>query len=431
MTWHPSSWRAHPARQQPEYPDQHELEIVQSCLASSPSLVKIGEVESLRAQLAQVALGRGFLLQGGDCAETFAEFGPDKVRLTFNLLLDLAARIRNAAHLPVVKVARIAGQFAKPRSQDTESNGDTSLPVYRGDIVNGSEFTAAARTPDPMRMLEAHRQSRVTIDLMKAYAAAAYAPLSDLHRAGRDRIGLAAEHALPPGDVARPVEIYTSHEALLLPYEQALTHHDAASGRYWSGSAHMLWVGDRTRQADGAHVEYLRGIANPIGVKCGPGMDADGLLRLLEILDPHNEAGRIVLIGRFGAGAIGEHLPALMRATAMAGSNAIWASDPMHGNGQTIAGRKTRRVSDIRAEVASFFAIARAEGVHPGGIHLELTGEDVTECVGGTRSVEAADLSRRYITQCDPRLNPAQAADVAAEVVRRLTEVAQPEAIPA
>jgi len=379
--------------------------------------------------LADVANGRGFLLQGGDCAESFAEFGADKVRLIFNLLLQLAAQIRGPAGAPVVKVARIAGQFAKPRSSPTEAVGGVTLPVYRGDIINGADFSEQVRTPDPMRMLEAHRQARVTIDLLKAYAAAAYAPLSDLHRMSRQRIGLAAEHALPPGDLTRPVELFTSHEALLLPYEQALTRRDDQTGRWWSCSAHMLWLGDRTRQLDGAHVEFVRGIANPIGVKCGPSMDADMLLRLVDILDPDNAPGRLILIGRFGEDRIGECLPLLMRATAAAGRNVIWSSDPMHGNTVNLGGRKTRRLAAIRTEVQSFFAVAQAEGVHPGGIHLELTGEDVTECVGGSRPVEAPDLSQRYITQCDPRLNPSQASDIAAEVARLSASHPRPQAL--
>jgi len=420
VSWHPQSWRDRPARQLPAYPDQLELETVQSCLASAAPLAAVAEVRALKAQLAEVAAGRAFLIQGGDCAETFAEFGADKVRLLFNLLLDLEAEVRGRAGLPVVKVGRVAGQFAKPRSAETETVGGETLPVWRGDIVNGAEFCTAARRPDPMRMLEAHRQARVTIDLLKAYAAAAYAPLSDLHRAARRRIGIAPEHALPTGSLARPVELFTSHEALLLPYEQALTRWDPVTERWWSASAHMLWLGDRTRQPDGAHVEFVRGIANPIEVKCGPGMDVDTLLRLVDLLDPANEPGRLVLIGRFGAQQAARHLPALMRATAAEGRALIWSVDPMHGNTISAGGRKTRLLPDLRSEVATFFQVAQAEGVRPGGIHLEMTGEDVTECLGGAGPTEVTALSGRYVTQCDPRLNPGQAREVVAAAARLL-----------
>ncbi|HYD11491.1 MAG TPA: 3-deoxy-7-phosphoheptulonate synthase class II [Allosphingosinicella sp.] len=422
MSWTPASWRAKPALQLPAYPDAQALAMAESCLEASAPLGSVAENRCLTARLAEVAEGRGFLLQGGDCAETFAEFGADKVRRSFNLLLQMAAMIGEGAGGEVVRVARMAGQFAKPRSAETETIGSLTLPSYRGDIVNGPDFDAASRMPDPLRMLEAHRQSRVTLDLIKAYAAAAYADLSGIHRLARRRLGLAFDHATPPGDAATPVEMFTSHEALLLHYEQALTRWDELTESWWATSAHMIWIGERTRQLDGAHVEYARGIANTIGLKCGPTLDAETLLRLIDRLDPDNRPGRLVLIGRFGAAAAGGRLPALMRATRAAGRKALWAIDPMHGNTVTAAGRKTRILPDIIAELRTFFEVARAEQVHPGGVHLEMTGEDVTECLGGTRGLREEDLGRNYLTHCDPRLNGAQALDVAAEVTRLILE---------
>ncbi len=422
MSWTPASWRDKPALQMPSYPDRHALEMAESCLEASAPLGSVTENRLLTAKLADIAEGRGFLLQGGDCAETFAEFGADKVRRSFNLLLQMAAMLREAAGGEVVKVARMAGQFAKPRSTEMETLGGTSLPSYRGDIVNGPDFDAKSRAPDPLRMLEAHRQSRVTIDLLKAYSAAAYADLSEIHRVARRRLGLAFDHATPQGDVVKPVDMFTSHEALLLNYEQALTRWDELTESWWATSAHMIWIGERTRQLDGAHVDYARGIANTIGVKCGPTLKADDLLRLIDRLDPRNRPGRLVLIGRFGAGKAAERLPALMRATSAAGRKALWAIDPMHGNTVTAAGRKTRLLPDILTEIRSFFEAAAAEGVHPGGVHLEMTGEEVTECLGGTRGLREEDLGRNYLTHCDPRLNGAQALDVAAEVTRLLQE---------
>jgi 3-deoxy-7-phosphoheptulonate synthase len=426
VSWTPQSWQSRPAAQMPNYPDADMLHLVESCLVSAAPLTSIADSAHLTAQLGQVSAGNAFLLQGGDCAETFAEFGADKVRMTFNLLLEMAAILRASGYDNVVRVARIAGQFAKPRSSDTEKVGDLVLPTYRGDIVNGPEADAASRTPDPMRMLEAHRQSKVTVDLLHAYAAAAYADMSDFHRKARQRLGLCFDHAALSGDLARPVHVYTSHEALLLNYEQALVRLDAASGKHWSVSAHMLWLGDRTRQLDGAHVEFASGIANSIGLKCGPSLTAEDLLRLIERLDPENRPGRLVLIGRFGARKAAEHLPALMRATREAGSNAIWTIDPMHGNTTaTVSGKKTRLVRDILKEISTFFEVARSEGVHPGGVHLELTGAPVTECLGGTRPLVEDDLERNYLTHCDPRLNQAQALDVAAETARLILDGAE------
>ncbi len=422
MSWSPSSWRDRPALQMPAYPDPLVMEMAESCLEASAPLAPVTESRLLSTRLAEVAEGKGFLLQGGDCAETFAEFGADKVRRSFNLLLQMAAMLSEASDGEVVKVARMAGQFAKPRSAETETLGGLTLPSYRGDIVNGPDFDARSRTPDPLRMLEAHRQSRVTIDLLKAYSAAAYADLSEIHRVARRRLGLAFDHVTPEGDSAGPVDMFTSHEALLLNYEQALTRRDELTESWWATSAHMIWIGERTRQLDGAHVDYASGIANTIGLKCGPTLEADELLRLIDRLDPANRPGRLVLIGRFGADRAAERLPALMCATRAAGRKALWAIDPMHGNTVAAAGRKTRLVPDILAELRTFFEVAAAEDVHPGGIHLEMTGEEVTECLGGTRGLREEDLGRRYLTHCDPRLNGAQALDIAAEVTRLLQE---------
>ena len=406
--WVPTSWRSRPAQQIAEYPDQAALERVERRLAGSESLVEIADIIHLRAALGKAANGEAIILQGGDCAESFAEFNADKVRVTYNLLLKMGAMLRASWAGDVIHLARIAGQFAKPRSSPSETIGAITLPSYRGDAVNGPAFTAAARSPDPKRLLEAHRQAQVTIQLLDAYASASYADLPKVHR----EVGLA--------EPSRPVAMFTSHEALLLNYEQALTRFDEASEQYWATTGHMLWIGDRTRQLDGAHLEFARGIGNPIGLKCGPSLDPDGLLRLVDRLDPDNSAGRLVLIGRFGAADIAEHLPRLMRATRSEGRRIVWSIDPMHGNTCTVDGLKTRMVSDIIKEVESFFEIASSEGVHPGGVHLEMTGSDVTECIGGSPDLARKDLGRRYLTHCDPRLNEGQALDVARAIAEQL-----------
>lgn len=408
--WSPRSWRDRPAQQQVNYADRDALGRVERRLTGSKALVEIADIIHLRASLAQVARGDAFIIQGGDCAESFAEFNSDKVRVTYNLLLRMGAMVGASSGRNVVHLARIAGQFAKPRSCPTETIGAVTLPSYRGDAVNGPAFTPAAREPDPKRLLQAHRQAQVTIQLLQAYASASYA---DVPRVDRE-VGL--------HDPDRPASIFTSHEALLLNYEQALARYDEASEQWWGTSGHMLWIGDRTRQLDGAHVEFARGIANPVGLKCGPSMQADDLLRLIERLDPANMPGRLVLIGRFGASQIDRHLPGLMQATKRAGSNAIWSIDPMHGNTRTVGGVKTRLVDDIIAETRGFFDIAAAEGLHAGGVHLEMTGSDVTECLGGTRKLVQEDLGRRYLTHCDPRLNAHQALDVAQAVADLLGE---------
>lgn len=408
--WSPDSWRRRTAQQLAEYPDANALLRVERRLGGSEPLVEIADIIHLRAALSRVANGESYIVQGGDCAESFAEFNADKVRVTYNLLLRMGAMLRAASSTDVVHLARIAGQFAKPRSSNLETIDGVTLPSYRGDAVNGPAFTAAARAPDPKRLLDAHRQAQVTIELLQAYASASYADLPKVHR----DVGL--------NEPSRPVAMFTSHEALLLNYEQALTRYDEPSEQWWATSGHMIWIGDRTRQLDGAHVEFARGVGNPVGMKCGPSLAVDDLLRLMERLDPDNIPGRLVLIGRFGAANIDEHLPELMRATKREGRTAIWSIDPMHGNTRTIEGLKTRMVGDIVAEIRSFFQIARAEGVHPGGMHLEMTGGDVTECIGGSPKLAREDLGRRYLTHCDPRLNERQALDVAQAVAELLSE---------
>ena len=425
MSWSPGSWRRHPAAQMPIYPDPAALAQVESRLACAAPLVSVAEVKQLGERLAQVADGRAMLLQGGDCAESFAEFGANKVRTVFNLLQQMAAMLSAGSRDPVVTVARIAGQFAKPRSAATETIDGITLPSYRGDIVNGADFDAASRTPDPERMLRAHRQARVTVDLLRAYSAAAYADLARIRRSAHERLGLGAD-LRPIDEEPPPATLFTSHEALLLHYEQALTRWDEESESWWAASGHMLWLGDRTRQPDGAHVDYASGVRNPIGLKCGPSLSADALLRLIDRLDPENRPGRLVLIGRFGARQVARHLPELMRATRRAGSRAIWTIDPMHGNTVAAGGFKTRFLGDIIAEMSAFFEIAESEQVHAGGLHLEMTGEDVTECLGGSLPLSEVDLPRRYLTHCDPRLNETQAIDIAAEAARLVGRRARP-----
>lgn len=408
-SWSPASWREKPVRQMPDYPDPQLAHRVEARLRASPPLVAVADILHLKAQLANVAYGRSFLLQGGDCAESFAEFGADKVRTTFNLLLRMGAKIESEAGLPVVHLARIAGQFAKPRSSDSETIHGRTLPTYRGDAVNGQEFSEASRTPDPRRLLEAHRQAEVTVHLLSAFAAASYA---DLRRINSE----AGVDATP-----RPVSTFTSHEALLLNYEQALTRYDKPTESWWATSGHLLWLGDRTRELCGAHVEFARGVANPLGLKCGPSLAADDLLRLIDVLDPDNQPGRLLLIGRFGAQHIEQHLPGLMAATRKSGRKVTWSTDPMHGNTRSASGVKTRFLKDILKEIEAFFAIAQAENVHAGGVHLEMTGADVTECLGGSAQLVEEDLARRYLTHCDPRLNESQAQDVANHLARLLS----------
>jgi 3-deoxy-7-phosphoheptulonate synthase len=434
--WAPDSWRSRPAKQLPEYPDPAALAQVERQLATFPPLVFAGEARNLKQALARVAAGNAFLLQGGDCAESFAEHGADNIRDFFRVFLQMAVVLTYAAASPVVKVGRIAGEFAKPRSSPTEQRDGKELPSYRGDIINDIEFTAKARTPDPHRQLEAYRQSAATLNLLRAFAQGGYANLGSVHQwmlgsikdspqsrrylelANRISEALGFMRAcgldLESHPELKTTDFYTSHEGLLLPYEQALTRVDSTSGDWYCTSGHLLWIGDRTRQPDGAHVEFCRGIKNPLGLKCGPSLKADELLRLIDILNPDNEPGRLTLICRFGAEKVGEHLPALLRAVGREGRAVVWSCDPMHGNTVTSAsGYKTRPFDLILQEVKGFFAVHAAEGTHAGGVHLEMTGKDVTECTGGARAITDAELNDRYHTFCDPRLNAEQSIDLA------------------
>jgi 3-deoxy-7-phosphoheptulonate synthase len=434
--WSPSSWRGKPIRQVPDYPDPVALAAVEARLASHPPLVFAGEARKLMASLAMAAEGKAFLLQGGDCAESFAEFSANNIRDTFCVFLSMATVLTFAADVPVVKVGRIAGQFAKPRSDDTETRDGVTLPSYRGDIVNGEAFTREARVPDPKRMLDAYFQSAATANLVRAFAGGGYADLSrarhwyltdhnhpDLeqrYQAVVDKIGdgINFMRAFGLADAVNPststVDFYFSHEALLLGYEEALTRKDSTSGGLYDTSAHMIWIGDRTRQLDGAHVEFCRGIKNPIGLKCGPSMGEDELVKLIAVLNPQNTPGRLTLMGRFGADKIGEKLPKLIRAVKREGASVVWSCDPMHGNTiKSAGGIKTRPFGRILEEVTSFFAVHRAEKSHAGGVHLEMTGQNVTECLGGAQAISENDLSSRYDTRCDPRLNASQALELA------------------
>ncbi len=433
--WSPDSWRGKPIQQAPEYPDLAAVADVERTLAGFPPLVFAGEARKLKKALAKVAAGEAFLLQGGDCAESFAEHSADNIRDFFRVFLQMAVVLTFGAASPVVKVGRIAGQFAKPRTSPTETIDGVSLPIYRGDIVNDTEFTLKGRTPDPLRQLEAYRQSAATLNLLRAFAWGGYANLDNAHRwmlgfvkdspqSGKyqelaDRITQTLDFmraiGLDPEEheqLAR-TDFYTSHEALLLGFEQAMTRVDSTSGHSYATSGHMVWIGDRTRQFDHAHVEYCRGVKNPLGLKCGPSLKTDDLVRLLDILNPANEAGRMTLITRFGAGKAAEHLPALIRAVEREGRTVVWSCDPMHGNTITANHYKTRPFEQITSEIRTFFEVHQAEGTYAGGVHLEMTGKNVTECTGGARAITAADLSSRYHTHCDPRLNAEQAVEVA------------------
>ncbi|MCB5944990.1 class II 3-deoxy-7-phosphoheptulonate synthase [Acidocella sp. KAb 2-4] len=434
--WTPHSWRNCPIRQVPSYPDPARLAAMEARIAKFPPLVFAGEARNLKAQLAQAAQGKAFVLQGGDCAESFGDFTANVIRDTFRVLLQMAVVLTFGGGVPVVKLGRMAGQFAKPRSSDTETMGDVTLPSYRGDIINGPEFTAQARIPDPTRMEFGYFQSAGTLNLLRAFASGGYADLHQVHRWNLDFVQnspLAARYA----DLAtridetlrfmaacgltssatpqiRETDFYTSHEALLLPYEEALTRIDSTTGEHYACSAHFLWIGDRTRQLEGAHVEFMRGIRNPIGMKVGPSMEADDLLRIMDVLDPQNEPGRLTLITRMGADKVEQKLPPLLRAVKRAGRSPVWLCDAMHGNGITTAAKiKTRRFDAIVSELKGFFDAHEAEGTVAGGAHLEMTGQDVTECVGGARGLSEEDLGERYETFCDPRLNAEQSLEVA------------------
>ena len=434
--WMPDSWRKKLIQQMPEYPDPQALADVEKQLATFPPLVFAGEARNLKKQLARVAEGKAFLLQGGDCAESFAEHGPNTIRDFFRSFLQMAVVLTYAGALPVVKVGRIAGQFAKPRSSPTEKRNGAELPSYRGDIINDIAFTPEARIPDPRRQVEAYRQSAATLNLLRAFAQGGYANLASVHQwmlgfvkdspQSRRYVELADRISEALGFMQacglnleshpelRTTDFYTSHEALLLGYEQAFTRVDSTTGDWYATSGHMIWIGDRTRQFDHAHIEYARGVKNPLGLKCGPSTKTDDLLRLIDILNPDNEPGRLTLIVRVGADKVTEQLPPLVRAVKREGKVVVWSCDPMHGNTITSAsGYKTRPFDLILKEVRGFFDVHHAEGTYAGGVHLEMTGQNVTECTGGARAISEADLNDRYHTVCDPRLNAEQAIDLA------------------
>ncbi|MED5547374.1 MULTISPECIES: class II 3-deoxy-7-phosphoheptulonate synthase [Novosphingobium] len=437
--WTPDGWKAQEARHLPVYGDETKLNEVEATLAKFPPLVFAGEARELKKDLAEVAEGRGFLLQGGDCAESFAEFHPDNIRDTFRVLLQMAVVLTFASKQPVVKVGRMAGQFAKPRSSPTEMVDGVEMPSYFGDIINGIEGNAQARRNDPERMVQAYGQSAATLNLLRAFATGGYANLSQVHKwtmehidrspwgekfaQMADRIGEALDFmsacGVDPTTVPQlqGTQFYTSHEALLLPYEQALTRRDSLTGGWYDCSAHMLWIGDRTRFEGSAHVEFLRGVENPIGMKCGPSLEPDALLKMLDTLNPNREPGRMTLISRFGHEKVEAGLPKLVRAVKAEGHPVVWSCDPMHGNViKTDSGLKTRPYDRILSEVRGFFAVHRAEGTHAGGIHVEMTGQDVTECTGGAIAITDERLGDRYHTHCDPRLNGAQSIELAFEM---------------
>jgi 3-deoxy-7-phosphoheptulonate synthase len=445
--WKPDSWRGKPIVQVPTYPSRAALEAVEQDLRNFPPLVFVREVRALKEQLAHVADGQSFLLQGGDCAESFKEHKTDYIRDYFQLFLQMALILVFEGNRRVVKVGRVAGQFAKPRSSDIEKKGGQELPSYRGDIINGPDFSAEARIPDPGRQLQAYRQSAATLNFLRALLDGGYASLANARRwelRFMEGTPIEARYKALADEIERTVEVnrllgiteentmemrttsfYTSHEALLLGYEEALTRRDEAMGSGdWVGtSGHLLWIGDRTRQPDGAHVEFCRGIVNPIGLKCGPSLQPDELVRLIDILNPRDEPGRLTLICRFGADKIGAHLPALIRAVEREGRRVVWSCDPMHGNTITAAGGlKTRPFDKVVSEVEQFFAVHRAEGTYPGGVHIEMTGQNVTECIGGATRISEADLARQYDTGCDPRLNAGQALELAFRLAEHLKE---------
>ncbi|CAD2223522.1 Phospho-2-dehydro-3-deoxyheptonate aldolase [Pseudoalteromonas sp. 3J6] len=435
QSWNPNSWRELPILQQPQYPDQDILKSVEGQLKSAPPLVFAEETRSLFKQLEDVCEGRAFLLQGGDCAESFSDFNAANIRDTFKTILQMAVVLTYGGKCPVVKIARMAGQYAKPRSADLETIDGVSLPSYRGDIVNNFEFTEEARIPDPQRLMTAYHHSAATLNLLRAFAQGG---LADLHQVNRWNMGFVAanpqkakyqqladkiQDALEFMEVCginstiapslKETDLYTSHEALLLGYEEALTRRDHLSGDWYDCSAHFVWIGERTRQLDHAHIEFFKGIKNPIGVKVGPGMDPDELIRLIDALNPDNIPGRLTLITRMGADVLPEKLPALVRKVQQEGRKVIWSSDPMHGNTEKASsGYKTRSFDNIMREISQFFAVHKAEGSYAGGVHLEMTGQHVTECTGGAYGLSDDDLAQRYKTQCDPRLNADQVLEL-------------------
>ncbi len=441
--WTKSDWRAMPRVQMPDYTDAEALAGVEAKLSQYPPLVFAGEARRLKAQLGAASRGEAFLLQGGDCAEAFDQFSADAIRDTFKVMLQMAMVLTFAAKVPVVKVGRMAGQFAKPRSAPTEVVDGVELPSYRGDIINELPFSQAARSPDPAKMLQAYTQSAATLNLLRAFSKGGYADMNKVHswtlgftegeKAARyremaARITDALDFMRAAGinngstEALQTVDFYTSHESLLLEYEEALTRLDSTSGNWLAGSGHMIWIGDRTRQPDGAHVNFASGVQNPIGLKCGPSMTEEDLRALMAKLNPANEAGRLTLIARFGAGKVSEHLPRLIRTVREAGANVVWVCDPMHGNTvKSASGYKTRPFDAVLREVREFFSVHKAEGTIPGGVHFEMTGQDVTECIGGVQAVSDEDLSDRYHTACDPRLNASQSLELAFLVAEELS----------
>jgi len=447
--WKKSDWRAKPRVQMPDYLDQPALNAVEAQLSKYPPLVFAGEARRLKKQLGQAAEGKAFLLQGGDCAESFSEFSADNIRDTFRVMLQMAVVLTYGAKVPVIKVGRMAGQLAKPRSAPTEMIGGVEYPSYRGDIINGFEATTESRVPDPQRMLQAYTQAAASLNLLRAFSTGGFA---DIHRVHSWTLGF-AEHdkaeryrelsnrisdALDFMQAAgvdsstahqlSQVDFYTSHESLLLEYEEALCRIDSISGKPVAGSGHMIWIGDRTRQPDGAHVEFARGVLNPVGLKCGPSTTAEDLKVLMAKLNPENEAGRLTLIARFGAGKVGDHLPRLIKTVQEEGAKVVWSCDPMHGNTiKAASGYKTRPFESVLREVREFFGIHKAEGTIPGGVHFEMTGKDVTECTGGLRDVTDENLSDRYHTACDPRLNASQSLELAFLVAEELSALREEE----
>ena len=434
--WTLNSWRDHPVKHIPKYEDEKELAMVLKKVSSFPPLVFAGETRALKKSLAKVVEGKAFLLQGGDCAESFAEFHPDNIRDTFKVILQIALVLTFSASLPVIKIGRIAGQFSKPRSSSIEVKDGKELPAYLGDNINGIEFSESARKPDAKRLFKAYSQAASTLNLLRALSQGGFADLKKIHlwnlgfikkspegkkfKEIEDKIsdalsfieacGLHPDH----NRRLRTVNFYTSHEALLLPFEQSMTRIDSTSGTHHDTSAHFVWIGDRTRQPDGGHVEFCRGIENPIGIKCGPTLKDTELIKLLNILNPKNESGRITLISRFGANNVEKHLPKLIRSVKKEGFNVVWSCDPMHGNTiKSVTGFKTRPFNNVVKEVKRVFGVHKAEGSYAGGLHIEMTGQNVTECTGGAQRISEKDLSHRYHTHCDPRLNANQALELA------------------
>ncbi len=447
QTWSKTDWRNKERIQMPDYTDPAKLAAVEAELSRYPVLVFAGEARKLKAQLGAVSRGEAFLLQGGDCAESFEAFSSDNIRDTFKVMLQMAMVLTYGAKVPVVKIGRMAGQFAKPRSAPTETVDGMELPSYRGDIINELAFTPEARIPDASKMLRAYTQAAATLNLLRAFSKGGYADIHQVHawtlgftegeqakeyREMANRIQDSLDFMASAGLTSETnaelssVDFYTSHEALLLEYEEALTRIDSTSGKWLAGSGHMIWIGDRTRQPDGAHVEFCKGVMNPIGLKCGPTMTSGHLKALMQTLNPENEPGRLTLIARFGAGNVGEHLPRLIKAVQEEGANVVWTCDPMHGNTiKSASGYKTRPFESVLREVREFFAVHKAEGTIPGGVHFEMTGADVTECTGGVRAVTDEDLSDRYHTACDPRLNASQSLELAFLVAEELSDRAQ------